>query len=126
MKHIKNKKNLSRKYSHKKSMLSNMCCSLIEYKSIYTTLRKAKELQKYIEPILNKIKINNTYSIKRIIYSKLKNKKIIKILFNEILNKIKNRNSGYTRILKAGYRKGDSSKMSIIQLVDFYKIKKNI
>ncbi|WGH27159.1 MAG: 50S ribosomal protein L17 [Candidatus Shikimatogenerans bostrichidophilus] len=120
MKHFKKKRNLSRKYSHRKNMLSNMSCSLILYKSIYTTLYKAKELQKYIEPILNKIK-KNTLHIKRIIFSKLKNKKIIKILFNDIINKIKNRNGGYTRILKAGYRKGDSSIMSIIQLVDYYK-----
>ncbi|MDH3003729.1 MAG: 50S ribosomal protein L17 [Candidatus Shikimatogenerans sp. JK-2022] len=120
MKHLKKKKNLSRKLSHKKSMLSNMSCSLIKYKYIYTTLSKAKELQKFIEPILNKIK-NNTLHNRRKIFSKLKNKNIIKILFNEILDKIKNRKGGYTRILKIGYRKGDSSIMSIIQLVDFYK-----
>ncbi|WGH25775.1 MAG: 50S ribosomal protein L17 [Candidatus Shikimatogenerans bostrichidophilus] len=120
--HNKKKKNLSRKYSHRKSMLSNMSCSLIIYKSIYTTLCKAKELKKYIEPILNKIKTNNIH-IKRIILSKLKNKKVVNILFTDILKKIKNRKGGYTRILKAGYRKGDSSLMSIIQLVDFYKYK---
>ncbi|WGH28149.1 MAG: 50S ribosomal protein L17 [Candidatus Shikimatogenerans bostrichidophilus] len=120
MKHFKKKRNLSRKYSHRKSMLSNMSCSLIKYKSICTTLYKAKELQKYIEPILNKSKKNNLH-IKRIIFSKLKNKKIIKILFNDIIKKIKNRKGGYTRILKTSYRKGDSSLMSIIQLVDYYK-----
>ncbi|WGH26130.1 MAG: 50S ribosomal protein L17 [Candidatus Shikimatogenerans bostrichidophilus] len=120
MKHFKKKKNLSRKYSHRKNMLSNMSCSLIIHKSIYTTLSKAKELQKFIEPILNKIKKNNLH-IKRFVFSKLKNKNIIKILFNDVLNKIKNRNGGFTRILKVGYRKGDSSIMSIIQLVDYYK-----
>ncbi|MDH3004763.1 MAG: 50S ribosomal protein L17 [Candidatus Shikimatogenerans sp. JK-2022] len=120
MKHIKKNRNLSRKYAHRKSMLSNMSCSLIIYKSIYTTFSKAKELKKYIEPILNKLKKNNI-NIRREILSKLKNKKVLKILFNDILNKIKNRNGGYTRILKVGYRKGDSSIMSIIQLVDFYK-----
>lgn len=122
MNHIKKNKHLSRKYSHRKSLLSNLSCSLIINKSISTTLCKAKELKKYIEPILNKLKLNNNnIHIRRIILSKLKNKKVVKILFNEILNKIKNRNGGYTRILKTGYRKGDSSKMSIIQLVDYYK-----
>ncbi|WGH26663.1 MAG: 50S ribosomal protein L17 [Candidatus Shikimatogenerans bostrichidophilus] len=123
MKHYKNKKNLSRKYSHKKIMLSNMSNSLIIYKSIYTTLRKAKELQKYIEPILNKLKKNNLHN-KRLIFNKLRNKKVVKILFKDILKKINNRKGGYTRILKVGYRKGDSSIMSIIQLVDFFKYKK--
>ncbi|WGH25409.1 MAG: 50S ribosomal protein L17 [Candidatus Shikimatogenerans bostrichidophilus] len=123
MKHNKKNNHLSRKYSHRKSMLSNMSCSLILYKSIYTTLSKAKELKKYIEPILNKLKKNNLHT-RRIILSKLKNKKIVNILFKDILNKIKKRNGGYTRILKAGYRKGDSSKMSIIQLVDYYKYEK--
>ncbi|MDH3005094.1 MAG: 50S ribosomal protein L17 [Candidatus Shikimatogenerans sp. JK-2022] len=120
MKHRKKNKNLSRKYSHRKSMLSNMSCSLIIYKSICTTLSKAKELKKYIEPILNKLKKNNIHT-RRMILSKLKNKKVVNILFKDILNKIKKRKGGYTRILKAGYRKGDSSKMSIIQLVDYYK-----
>ncbi|WGH25221.1 MAG: 50S ribosomal protein L17 [Candidatus Shikimatogenerans bostrichidophilus] len=123
MKHNKKNNHLSRKYSHRRSMLSNMSCSLILYKSIYTTLSKAKELKKYIEPILNKLKKNNLHT-RRIILSKLKNKKIVNILFKDILNKIKERNGGYTRILKAGYRKGDSSKMSIIQLVDYYKYEK--
>ncbi|WOX79157.1 50S ribosomal protein L17 [Candidatus Shikimatogenerans bostrichidophilus] len=121
MRHIKNKKNLSRKYSHRKSLLSNLSCNLIIYKSIYTTLCKAKELQKYIEPIINKLKKNNIHT-KRIILKKLKNKKVVKILFNEILKKTINRKGGYTRILKFGYRKGDASIMSIIQLVDYYKI----
>ncbi|MDH3004446.1 MAG: 50S ribosomal protein L17 [Candidatus Shikimatogenerans sp. JK-2022] len=123
MKHNKSNKNLSRKKAHKKSMLSNMSCSLILNKSIFTTLSKAKELKKYIEPILNKSKNNNLHS-KRIIFRKLKNKKVIKILYEEISKKIKKRNGGYTRILKSGYRKGDSSKMSIIQLVDYYKYEK--
>ncbi|WGH24855.1 MAG: 50S ribosomal protein L17 [Candidatus Shikimatogenerans bostrichidophilus] len=120
MKHNKKNNHLSRKYSHRNSMLSNMACSLIIHKSIYTTLSKAKVLRKYIEPILSKLKFNNINS-RRIVFSKLKNKKVVNILFKNILNKIKNRNGGYIRILKAGYRKGDSSKMSIIQLVDYYK-----
>ncbi|WGH25495.1 MAG: 50S ribosomal protein L17 [Candidatus Shikimatogenerans bostrichidophilus] len=123
MKHRKKKKNLSRKYSHRKSMLSNMSCSLIIHKSIYTTLSKAKELKKYIEKILSKIKEKNLHN-RRIILRKLKNKKVVDLLFNEILNKIINRKGGYTRILKVGYRKGDSSTMSIIQLVDYYKYEK--
>ncbi|MDH3004914.1 MAG: 50S ribosomal protein L17 [Candidatus Shikimatogenerans sp. JK-2022] len=125
MRHRIKKKNLSRKYSHKKNMLSNMSCSLIIYKNIYTTFTKAKELKKYIEPILNKVKKNNLHN-RRIILSKLKNKKVLNILFNEIFKKILKRKGGYTRILKAGYRKGDNAKMSIIQLVDYYKYDKKI
>ncbi|WGH24671.1 MAG: 50S ribosomal protein L17 [Candidatus Shikimatogenerans bostrichidophilus] len=120
MKHNKKKNHLSKKYSHRNNMLSNMACSLILHKSIYTTLSKAKVLRQYIEPILNKLKFNNINS-RRTIFKKLKNKKVINILFNNIFKRIKNRNGGYVRILKAGYRKGDSSKMSIIQLVDYYK-----
>ncbi|MDH3004602.1 MAG: 50S ribosomal protein L17 [Candidatus Shikimatogenerans sp. JK-2022] len=123
MKHNKKNNHLSRKYSHRMSMLSNMSCSLIINKSICTTLSKAKVLRKYIEPILNKLKENNIHA-RRIILKKLKNKKVVKILFKDILKKIKNRNGGYTRILKAGYRKGDSAKISIIQLVDFNKYEK--
>lgn len=118
MRHLKKNKQLSRKYAHRRSLLSNMSMSLIIHKRIFTTLAKGKELKKYIEPILTRSKNNNTHS-KRMIFKHLNNKKIIKIIFSEISKKIINRNGGYTRLIKSGFRYSDGSKMVMVELVDF-------
>lgn len=120
MKHRINKNNLSRKASHRKSMLSNMACSLIisDKKRIFTTLAKAKSLRQYIEPIMTKSKLDNTQS-RRLIFSYIKNKKAVYELFFYIAPKILYRNGGYTRIIKTGYRLGDGAKTALIELVDF-------
>ncbi|XCC45256.1 MAG: 50S ribosomal protein L17 [Candidatus Shikimatogenerans sp. Ttur] len=117
MKHYKKNIKLRRKYSHKKSLLSNLSCQLIQYKLIKTTLIKAKILKKFLEPILTKSKIYSLNNI-RYLLKILKNKEIIKILFNEIINKIKNRKGGYLRIIKIGRRYGDNAKLAIITFVD--------
>ncbi|WXB47348.1 MAG: 50S ribosomal protein L17 [Candidatus Shikimatogenerans sp. Tmey] len=119
MKHLNKNFKLKRKFKHKKSLLSNLSCSLIKYKVIKTTLIKAKALRVYLEPILTKSKIN-TVSSKRIIYKYLKNKNIIKILYNIISPKISLRKGGYLRIIKIGRRYGDNSKMALITFVDNY------
>jgi large subunit ribosomal protein L17 len=99
-------------------MLSNMAGSLILHKRISTTLAKAKELRKYVEPIISKSKEDNTHS-RRTIFSYLKSKEVVKELFAAVAPKVGDRPGGYTRILKLANRKGDNAEMSIIELVDF-------
>jgi len=118
MTHRKKKKNkLGRKKQHRLSMLSNMACSLIKYNRIITTLAKAKSLRKYIEPLLTRGKVYNLHNI-RILMKHLKNRDYVKYLYNEISPKIKNRNGGYIRIIKIGYRKGDNAKKAFVTFVD--------
>ncbi|ACU52956.1 50S ribosomal protein L17 [Candidatus Karelsulcia muelleri] len=120
MKHGKKFNHLGVKSSHRKSMLSNLASSLIKKKRIMTTLAKAKALKKYIEPLITKSKKNTTHS-RRIIFKYLKNKHSVKELFEKISLKIYNRPGGYTRIIKTGFRLGDSAESSFIELVDFNK-----
>jgi len=118
MNHKKRNNHLSRKFGHRKSMLSNMSSSLIKKKRIFTTLAKAKALRKYIEPIITKSKINTTHS-KRNIFSLLRDKIAVSELFKNTFEKVRARSGGYTRIIKVGFRLGDMSKYSMIELVDF-------
>ncbi|WP_185877705.1 50S ribosomal protein L17 [Blattabacterium cuenoti] len=118
MNHGKKNNPLSRKYGHRKSILSNMASSLIKEKRIFTSLAKAKELRKYIEPIITKSKINTVHS-RRIIFSYLRDKKAVFELFKDSFKKVRERLGGYTRILKVGFRYGDQSPISFIELVDF-------
>ncbi len=118
MRHGKTFNHLGRTASHRKSMLSNMAGSLILHKRITTTLAKAKELRKYVEPIISKSKEDNTHS-RRTVFSYLKSKEVVKELFGPVAQKVGDRPGGYTRILKLVNRKGDNAEMSIIELVDF-------
>jgi large subunit ribosomal protein L17 len=118
MRHGKTFNHLGRTASHRKSMLSNMAGSLILHKRITTTLAKAKELRKYVEPIISKSKEDNTHS-RRTVFSYLKSKEVVKELFGPVAQKVGDRPGGYTRILKLMNRKGDNAEMSIIELVDF-------
>ncbi len=118
MRHGKKFNHLKRKTAHRKAMLANMACSLIEHKRIKTTLAKGKALRKYVEPLLTKAKTDTTHS-RRVVFSYLKNKEAIKELFGDISNKIANRPGGYTRIIKTGFRLGDGAEMCIIELVDY-------
>lgn len=118
MRHGKKINHLGRTYNHRKALLSNMASSLILHKRISTTVAKAKELKKYVEPLLTKAKTDSTHS-RRIVFSYLQNKETVNILFTEVAEKIASRPGGYTRILKTGFRPGDSSEMCIIELVDY-------
>lgn len=118
MRHGKKFNHLSRTVSHRHSMLSNMACSLIKYKRINTTLAKAKSLRVYLEPILTKSKKDTTHN-RRSVFSYLQDKYVVKELFQNISQKIFNRNGGYLRIIKTGFRKGDSADTAIIEFVDF-------
>ena len=118
MRHNKKFNHLGRKAAHRKSMLSNMACSLIKHKRIQTTTAKAKALRIYVEPILTRAKEDTTAN-RRLVFSQLKQKEVVTELFNEVAEKIANRPGGYTRILRTGYRFGDAAEMCIIELVDY-------
>lgn len=118
MRHGKTVNHLGRTSAHRKAMLSNMACSLIEHKRINTTVAKAKALKKYLEPLLTKSKADSTHS-RRTIFSYLKNKVAVTELFREVAPKIADRPGGYTRIIRTGYRQGDNADMCLIELVDF-------
>lgn len=102
-------------------MLSNMASSLILHKRITTTLAKAKELRKYIEPLITKGRENTTHN-RRTVFSYLANKEATSLLFGEIAEKVANRPGGYTRILKLVNRYGDNAEMAIIELVDYNEL----
>ena len=124
MRHGKKFNHLSRKTAHRKAMLSNMACSLIEHKRINTTVAKAKALRGFVEPILTKSKTDSTHS-RRIVFRYLQNKDMVNELFREVAPKIAERNGGYTRIIRTGYRLGDNAEMCMIELVDFNDIYSN-
>ena len=118
MRHGKKFNHLSRKSAHRKAMLANMACSLIEHKRIKTTLAKAKALRVYVEPLLTKSKNDTTHS-RRTVFSYLKQKEAITELFGDVATKIADRPGGYTRILKLSNRLGDNAQMAFIELVDY-------
>ena len=102
-------------------MLANMGSSLIEHKSINTTLAKAKALKLFIEPIITKSKTDSTHN-RRIVFKYLRNKYAVTELFREIAVKIGDRPGGYTRIIKLGNRSGDNADMAMIELVDYNEL----
>ena len=118
MRHGKKDNHLGRTSSHRRALLSNLAGSLIVHKRIETTLAKAKELRKYVEPLLTKAKDDSTHS-RRVVFSYLKDKEIVKELYNVVADKIANRPGGYTRIIKLGTRLGDNAEVALIELVDF-------
>ena len=118
MRHGKKFNHLGRKAPHRKAMLANMACSLIQHKRIKTTVAKAKALRIFIEPLLTKSKNDTTHS-RRTVFSYLKQKEAITELFGDVAAKIANRPGGYTRILKISNRLGDNSEMCVIELVDY-------
>jgi len=112
---------LGRKTAHRKAMLSNMACSLIEHKRIVTTLAKAKVLRGYVEPLITKSKSDTTHS-RRVVFSYLKSKEAAAELFREVAPKVMDRPGGYTRIIKLGRRLGDNAETAMIELVDFNEL----
>jgi large subunit ribosomal protein L17 len=118
MRHGKKDNHLSRTHSHREAMLQNMASSLILHKRIETTVAKAKELRKFVEPILTKAK-DDTYQNRRVVFQSLNDKETIKELFGTVADKIASRPGGYTRIIKLGNRLGDNAETCLIELVDF-------
>lgn len=124
MRHGKKFNHLGRAAAHRKAMLSNMACSLIEHKRINTTVAKAKELKKFVEPLVTRSKVDSTHN-RRIVFSYLKNKHAVSELFREVVAKVGERPGGYTRIIKTGNRLGDNAEMCMIELVDFNELYTN-
>jgi large subunit ribosomal protein L17 len=118
MRHGKKDNHLGRTSQHKDALMSNMASSLIIHKRITTTLAKAKELRKYVEPLITRAKADSTHS-RRTAFSFLQNKDTIKELFGQVAEKTATRPGGYTRIIKLGSRAGDNADMCIMELVDF-------
>ncbi|MDG1916973.1 MAG: 50S ribosomal protein L17 [Flavobacteriales bacterium] len=118
MRHGKKFNHLGRKTAHRKAMLSNMACSLIEHKRIKTTVAKAKALRKFVEPLITKSKTDTTHS-RRIVFSHLRQKEVVTELFGDVASKVATRDGGYTRILRTGNRLGDNAEMCLIELVDY-------
>lgn len=118
MRHNKKFNHLGRKKAHRDALLANMTTSLILRKRIFTTLAKAKALRVYAEPLINRAK-DDSMNNRRVVFSYLQNKEAVNELFREVAKKIADRNGGYTRILKTGYRLGDNAKMCFIELVDY-------
>ena len=121
MRHGKKINHLGRTASHRRALLSNLAISLITHKRINTTVAKAKALQRYIEPLLTKSKTDDTNN-RRVVFSYLQNKDAVTELFRTVAPKIANRPGGYARIIKTGFRLGDSADMAMIELVDFNDI----
>ncbi len=121
MRHGNSINHLGRKYGHRSALLSNLATSLILNKRIVTTVAKAKELRKFVEPIITKSKDNSTNN-RRIAFSYLKNKFAAKELFDVVGPAVANRPGGYVRIIKAGFRPGDNAELAYIELVDFNEV----
>lgn len=121
MRHGKKFNHLSRKTAHRKAMLANMACSLIEHKRINTTVAKAKALRQYVEPIITKSKNDTTHN-RRLVFSNLRDKYAVTELFRDIAVKVGDRPGGYIRIIKLGNRQGDNASMAMVELVDYNEI----
>ena len=118
MRHNKKFNHLGRTKAHREAMLANMASSLIMHKRINTTVAKAKELRKFVEPIITTAK-NDTTPSRRLAFSYLRDKEAVKELFGTVADKVGDRPGGYTRILRTGLRLGDNASMCFIELVDF-------
>jgi large subunit ribosomal protein L17 len=121
MRHGKKVAHLGRKSAHRKAMLANMACSLIEHKRIQTTVTKAKALKQFVEPLVTKSKTDTTHN-RRLVFSSLRNKYAVAELFRSVAVKVGDRPGGYTRIIKLGNRLGDNADMAMIELVDYNEV----
>ena len=117
MQHRKAGRALGRNSSHRKAMYKNMAASLIRHETIRTTLPKAKELRRVVEPLITLAKTDGV-ARRRLAFDRLRDKQSVGKLFNELGPRFKDRPGGYLRILKIGFRAGDSAPMALVQLLD--------
>ncbi len=117
MRHRKSGRKLGRNSSHRKAMFRNMAASMLKHETIRTTLPKAKELRRVVEPLITLAK-EDSVANRRLAFSRLRDKEIVGKLFSEIGPRFKERPGGYLRILKAGPRPGDAAPMAIVMLTD--------
>ncbi len=117
MRHRQSGRKLNRTSAHRNATFRNMAVSLMKHERIRTTLPRAKELRRVAEPLITLAK-NDSVARRRLAYSRLRDRITVTKLFNELGPRYKERPGGYLRILKCGYRAGDSAPMAIVELVD--------
>ena len=117
MRHRKSGRHLNRTSSHRQAMFRNMSCSLLRHEMIKTTVPKAKELRRVVEPLITLAR-RDSVSNRRLAFSRLRDRDMVTKLFSEIGPRYESRPGGYTRILKCGFRAGDTAPMAYIELVD--------
>lgn len=117
MRHRKSGRYFNRNSSHRKAMLQNLAASLLEHEVIVTTLPKAKELRRVVEPLITLAK-EDSVAKRRLAFARLRNREVVTKLFDKLAPMFKQRPGGYTRVLKYGFRAGDSAPMAIIELVE--------
>ena len=117
MRHRKNSKHFGRMSAHRKAMFRNMTISFVDRELIKTTLQKAKELRGFVEPLITLSKVDSVAN-RRLAFNRLRSKLTINKLFTAIGPKSRDRNGGYLRILKCGFRDGDNAPMAIVEWVD--------
>ena len=117
MRHRNSGRQLNRNSSHRKAMFRNMAASMLEHEMIRTTLPKAKELRRVVEPLITLAK-KDSVANRRLAFSRLRDREVVTKLFNELGPRYESRPGGYLRILKCGFRTGDNAPMAIVELVD--------
>jgi len=125
MRHRNGLRKLNRTSSHRLAMFRNLTNSLLEHEIIKTTLPKAKELRRVVEPVITLGK-KPTLASKRLAFDRLRNRDNVLKVFGELAPRYQNRNGGYVRILKCGFRKGDNAPMAIVELLDRKEVGGNI
>ncbi len=117
MRHRKSGRQLNRNSSHRKAMFKNMAVSLLRHEIIKTTLPKAKELRRVVEPMITRAKVDSVAN-RRVIFARTRDDEVTAKLFTEIGPRYQDRPGGYVRIMKCGFRKGDNAPMAYVELVD--------
>jgi len=117
MRHRKSGRKLNRNSSHRKAMFRNMSASLFEHELIKTTLAKAKELRRVVEPLITLAK-DDSVANRRLAFSRIRDKEAVKKLFEDLGPRFKDRPGGYIRIIKCGFREGDKAPVAYVELVD--------
>ena len=117
MRHRQSGRQLNRNSSHRQAMFRNMASSLVKHGVIKTTVAKAKELRRVVEPLITLAKTDSVAN-RRLAFARTQDKEVVGILFNELGARYQERPGGYTRILKCGFRTGDKAPMAYIELID--------
>jgi large subunit ribosomal protein L17 len=117
MRHRQSGRQLNRNSSHRKAMFRNMAASLVQHEVIKTTLPKAKELRRVVEPLITRAKIDSVAN-RRVVFDRIRDRDMVTKLFAELGPRYQSRPGGYMRILKCGFRSGDNAPMAIVELVD--------
>ena len=119
MRHKIDKRKLNRRRSHVRALLANLAISLIDNESVITTTPKAKELRRFIEPLVTKARLGTLASRRALLAVLYQNERVVKKLLDDLAVRFKDRPGGYVRVLSAGIRKGDATPMSVIQFIDY-------